>query len=123
MAMPKYMTEGVSKQKKSQKHEARIAEVVGGKTQKGSGSKDFHKGDVKSIELLIENKMTIKDSISVKKSWLVKIFRESSSSGRIPAIALAFEQMPDIVPRDWIAVPAVVFKMLMEYYIAGINEE
>lgn len=123
MALPKYMADGAKKLKKSQQQESRLAGIVGGKVQRGSGSKDFHKGDVKSQDLLIEAKRTDKDSMSVKKSWLVKIFRESMTYGKIPALSIEFDDMPDIVPKDWVAVPASTLRLLMEYYKIGIEEE
>lgn len=114
MALPKYFTEGKTVHKKSRTQEDRVAAIVGGKRQKGSGSQTFHKGDVKTGELLIEAKMTSKDSLSVKKAWLVKIHKEAMSYGRIPALSIEFEDMPSIVPRDWIAVPAKTLAYLIE---------
>lgn len=114
--LPKYFTDGPGKHKKSKKQESRLAQELGGKTQKGSGSKDFHKGDVKTIELLVEAKRTDKDSLSVKKEWLVKIHAESVSYNKIPALSIEFDSMPSIVPRDWVAIPAKTLSLLIECY-------
>ena len=123
MSLPKYFTDGPGKMKKSQRQEKRLAKDLGGKTQKGSGSKDFHKGDVKSPELLVEAKRTDKDSLSVKKEWLVKIFNESVSYGKIPALSIEFDQMPTIVPKDWVAVPSKTLKLLLDCYKVVMDEQ
>lgn len=115
MALPKYFEDGQGKHKKSKKQEIRVANELGGKRQKGSGSKPFHKGDVKSFEILAECKRTDKDSLSVKKDWLIKIHAEAVSYNRIPALSIEFDQMPGIVPKDWVAIPASTLKLLLEY--------
>lgn len=122
MALPKYFTDGPGKHKKSKAQERRIAKELGGKTQRGSGSKDFHKGDIKSVELLVEAKRTDKDSLSVKKEWLIKIFQESVSYSRIPALSIEFDDMPTIVPKDWIAIPAKTLKLLIDCYKVVMEE-
>ena len=114
MALPKYFTEEKTVYKKSKAQEDRVASIVGGKRQRGSGAKDFHKGDVKSTELLVEAKMTSKGSLAVQKSWLIKIHKEASAYSRIPALSIEFENMPGIVPRDWIAIPAHTLSYLIE---------
>lgn len=116
MALPKYFTDGPGKHKKSQRQEKRVAGALGGKTQKGSGSKAFHKGDVKSAELLVECKRTDADSMSVKKDWLIKIWNEAASYGKTPALSIEFDSMPGIIERDWVAVPASVLRRLIEYF-------
>lgn len=118
MALPKYMTgqPEKTKRKKSQSQEKRVAAAIAGKVQPGSGSRPFKKGDIKSTEMLVEAKRTDKDSMSVKKAWLVKVFRESVGYNRIPALSLEFDDMPDLVPKDWIAIPAKTLALLFEYY-------
>ena len=123
MSLPKYFSDGPGKHKKSQKQEKRIAKEIGGKVQKGSGSKDFHKGDVKSLELLVEAKRTDNDSISIKKDWLIKIFQESVAYKKIPALSIEFDDMPNIVPRDWIAIPSKTLSLLMECYRVAMKDD
>jgi hypothetical protein len=117
------MHPNISKHKKSQKQEARVALELGGRTQRGSGAKDFRKGDVKSIELLIEAKRTDKDSISIKKDWLVKIYAESVAYNRIPGLSIEFNDMPNVVPRDWVAIPVKTLSFLMECYRTTLAED
>ncbi len=125
MSLPKYMTDPAdkTKHKKSQKQEKRVAAVLGGKVQRGSGSKAFHKGDVKSAELLVESKRTDKESLGIKKEWLVKISQEAAAYGRIPALSIEFDTMPRLVAKDWIAVPAKTFSLLIEYYKLALKDE
>ena len=122
MSLPKYFLEGAGKHEKSKRQELRVAKEVGGKRQRGSGSKDFHKGDVKSLELLIESKRTDKESMSVKKEWLVKIFQESFAYKKIPALSIEFDTMPNIVPKDWIAIPAKTLALLIECYRIAMDD-
>lgn len=121
--LPKYFTDGPSKMKKSQKQEERVAKDVDGKTQRGSGSKDFHKGDVKSIEFLIEAKRTDKDSLSVKKEWLIKVNAEALAYKRIPALSIEFDNMPNLVPKDWVAIPARTLALLIECYRVAMEDK
>lgn len=113
MALPKYFT-GPTKLEKSQKQEKRVAKTLNAKVQKASGSQAFHKGDIKSKELLIEAKRTDKDSMSVKKEWLIKINAEAAAYNRIPGLSLEFDNMPNLVPKDWIAIPAKELKYLID---------
>ncbi len=120
MPLPKYMTELHQKQqdkhKKSKKQELRLANELRGERQKGSGSQAFHKGDVKTTELLVESKRTEKDSLSVKKAWLIKISREAVGYNKIPALSLEFDTMPDMVAKDWVAIPSRTLALLIDCY-------
>jgi hypothetical protein len=78
-------TEG---QKQSQKHEKRIAKKVGGSVNAASGAFWSRKGDVRSVDLLIEHKFTGKKSFSVKSDVLKKIVREAILDGRMPVLGI-----------------------------------
>lgn len=116
MAIPSHFTRQAGVKKKSDKQERRVAKALGGKTQKASGSMDFHKGDVKTIELLVEAKRTEKDSLSVKKEWLTKISREAMAYNKVPALSIEFENTDKLVSRDWIAVPVSFLNQLLAFY-------
>ena len=77
-------TEG---QKQSQKHEKRLAKVIGGTVNAGSGSFWSRKGDVRNSELLIEHKWTGKKQCTIKSEVLKKITTEAILDGRIPILA------------------------------------
>ena len=81
-------TEG---QKQSQKHEKRIAKKVGGSVNAASGAFWSRKGDVRSVDLLIEHKFTGKKSFSVKSDVLKKIVREAILDGRMPVLGIHLE--------------------------------
>lgn len=78
-------TEG---QKQSQKHEKRLAKKVGGSVNAASGAFWSRKGDVRSVDLLIEHKFTGKKSFSVKSDVLKKIVREAILDGRMPVLGI-----------------------------------
>lgn len=78
-------TEG---QKQSQKHEKRIAKLVGGSTNAASGAFWSRKGDVRTPELLIEHKWTGKKSFSLKSDVLEKIVTEAILDGRTPMLGV-----------------------------------
>jgi len=115
--LPTYMLDRPSdKKKKSKKQEKRIAKKQGGRVQKGSGSVTFHKGDVRSAELLTECKRTDGETIRVDKKWLIKISREALGLTLTPALAFGFDNMPALVAQDWTAVPTTFLKSLIDFY-------
>ena len=75
-------------QKQSQKHEKRLAKKVGGTRTAASGAFWSRKGDVRSIELLIEHKWTGKKQVTIKSEVLKKITREALLDNRIPVLGL-----------------------------------
>lgn len=115
MTIPKYFYSD-RKQKKSKKQEVRLAKKLGGKRQKGSGSQPHNKGDVRCIDLLAEAKRTDKKSISIKVQYLEKIVKESLAYDCVPAVAIAFEDVPKLVPKDWVLVPAEFLRELLDLY-------
>jgi hypothetical protein len=79
-------TEG---QKQSQKHEKRLAKVIGGTVNAGSGSFWSRKGDVRSDDLLIEHKWTGKKTKTIKAEELEKITTEAIIDGRTPVFGIS----------------------------------
>ena len=71
-------------QKQSQKHEKRLAKVIGGSTTAASGAFWSRKGDVRSDGLLIEHKWTGKKSKTLSSAELKKIVNEAIMDGRLP---------------------------------------
>lgn len=76
-------------QKQSQKHEKRLAKLVGGKTNAASGAFWSRKGDVRSYDLLIEHKWTGKKSFTMKSDVLEKIVTEAILDGRMPVLGFS----------------------------------
>lgn len=104
------------KRPKSKKQEDRVAKKLGGKRQKASGALPFHKGDVKTVELLIEAKRTDNASMSIKREWLEKITMEAAVSSKTPAVSIEFEGTHPLVDKDWIMVPSRFFQELLSRY-------
>lgn len=71
-------------QKQSQKHEKRLAKVVGGNPTAASGAFWSNKGDVRAPGLLIEHKWTGKKSKTISSVELKKITMEAFMDGRLP---------------------------------------
>lgn len=74
-------------QLESRKQEDRLAKVLVGKRNAGSGAFWSRKGDVRSDLYLVEAKWTSKASMSIKASDLEKIVNEAVLDGRIPVFA------------------------------------
>lgn len=99
----------------SDRHEALTATALGGKVQKGSGAGEYQKADVKTVELLVENKATSHASMSVKGAWLTKVTKEATAEGRDPALAIEIGAIKDpLTENRWIAVPESVMARLLE---------
>lgn len=105
----------------SDRHEADTATALGGSVQRASGATERHKGDVKTVDLLIENKTrepTAKDgarSIRIQGKWLEKITGEARAVGRDPALAFQITGISDpLTEKRWVAVPESVMARLLE---------
>jgi len=76
-------------QKESKKHEDRLAKKIGGQRSAASGAFWSRKGDVRSIDLLIEHKWTGKASFTVKAAVLEKIVKEAILDSRTPVLGIS----------------------------------
>lgn len=76
-------------QKQSKRHERRLARLVGGSRNAGSGAFWSRKGDVRSRDLLIEHKWTGKKSFTMKSEVLEKIVEEAILDGRTPVLGFS----------------------------------
>jgi len=76
-------------QKQSQKHEKRLAKLIGGSTIAASGAFWSRKGDVRSDDLLIEHKWTGKTQFSLRAVVLEKIVKEAILDGRLPVLGFS----------------------------------
>ena len=83
-----------------------------------SGASKFRKGDVFTNTFLIECKtvMSDKDSISIKKDWLIKN-KEEAFTQRKPNRALAFNFGPN-QPNYY-----VIDEKLMKYLVESLEKE
>lgn len=82
----------------SQIQEKRIANNIGGKTVSNSGATKFNKGDVETLEWLIEAKTKAKSSrsMSVQREWMEEIKKEALSQRKpYHAVAISFDNKKD----------------------------
>lgn len=91
------------------------AKRLGAKLTPGSGAFN-QKGDMVYRNFLVENKSTKKDSLALKKEWLLKIQHEAIMAGKLPALSLSFttDSGADAPPGPWVIVPEWWFKDVLE---------
>ena len=97
-------------------NEARLSKEVGFRLTPGSGNGIWptKKGDGSHPLFMFELKETQKSSISIGDRVLAKLCREAAAVGKDPAVILSAYGIPDPIPKDWVAVPAEVFKAMLE---------
>jgi hypothetical protein len=103
-------------QKQSQKHEKRIAKLVGGQKNVASGAFWFRKGDVRSQDLLIEHKWTGKKSFTVQASVLEKITTEALIDSRTPVLGISLNDV------NYVILDENDFLTMREFLIQCIEE-
>ena len=91
----------------SELQEERIAEILGGKRVKGSGSGKLNKQDVESKHALLQLKRTKGESLTVNKGDLIKLEQDALNRGKIPLFVMGFGEYQT---EDWICVPAWFLK-------------
>jgi hypothetical protein len=119
----KAFDQGYNQKGKSRKQEERVAGIVGGRVQPASGAtkhdlwkgtRHSTKGDVCETDFLIEAKRTDAQSMSITGEWLFKISNNAAKSDKMPALAFEIGGFPLLQEKDWVAVPASVFKKLLK---------
>jgi len=124
------------------RHEESTAKTLGGRRQKGSGSRYDAKGDVANVDAATfsfhgECKTTEGKSLSIKAEWLNKITSEAADLVKHPFLAIRFRKsvLDDLASKmwrklgrpvetaeqDWIAVPRKVFVQML--YELGQEED
>lgn len=103
-------------------HEAlqnkRLDRKLGGVPIPGSGRFSGAKGDRELDGVFkIEEKATKAQSISIKRSFLDKIYKEARQQDKEPALAFSFLEGKSSGPSDWIAVPVELFREMYEAFI------
>ena len=91
-------------QKKSKKHEVRLAKVLDGKRNAGSGAFWSRKGDVRATDVLVEHKYTGKSSFTIKATVLEKIVKEAILDSRTPVLGISLnnEDYVMLTEDDWL---------------------
>ena len=113
--------------RRSNQHERRIAEELGGKREKRSGGAYWSDsdrsrtdgGDIITDAFYLEHKRTDKKSLSVKREWLQKISQAALMKSRDPGVILTFEDtratggLGSKRNEDWALIPMSVLQRLM----------
>lgn len=107
-----------SAKRKTRKQEAvererAFAKELGGIAQPNSGGGNYHKGDVKLPDFLLDSKQTDANSILVTGSVLAKISAEARQAQKDPGLILTLVT-PGLTAKDWAVIPLEVFKDLLE---------
>ena len=74
--------------KRSKKQEERTAEKYNGSRNVMSGAGWVRKNDVRTIDLLVENKFTDKKSYSIQSQDMVKLARTAILEDRVPVLQI-----------------------------------
>lgn len=98
VSLPKYLAGDLSPKDKSKRQEKKTAKRLGGMVTLGSGNKHI-KGDVSAGDYRVECKRTDKESISIKREWLLKIKDEAFADRVKPALEI------EIQDESWIMIP------------------
>ncbi len=104
--------------------EDRVADRLGGKRVRGSGSSMYSKADVRDVllegkecdvEFLVECKQTMHASLSVKWEWLLKITAEADAVQKEPVLAIEIKggKRDPRCDRDWAMIPVRVLEQLV----------
>lgn len=103
-------------QKQSKAHEKRLAKLVNGKRNAGSGAFWSRKGDVRSKDLLIEHKWTGNKSFSMKSDVLEKIVTEAILDGRTPVLGFSLnnENYVVLTEPDFLELRETMLNLLEE---------
>jgi Holliday junction resolvase len=108
-------------QKQSKAHENRLAKLVNGKRNAGSGAFWSRKGDVRSKDLLIEHKWTGKKSFSLKSDVLEKIITEAILDGRTPVLGFSLnnENYVVLTEDDFLELRQTMLDLMEEHEEEG----
>lgn len=106
-----------AQQARAVRHERETAKALDGHTTVASGSLG-QKGDVWAVrgkdQLLVECKMTVKQSLSLKIEWLEKVLSQAIAAGRKPLMVLRFTQLKYASKRDWVLLPLDAYEELVQ---------
>lgn len=105
-----------------QKSELRVLEDMGAMQTIASGSLDGMKSDGVKDNLRIECKATVKNSISLKHDWLLKIREEALATNKIPVLTISFVTADgeSKAGGDYAVIPLYLFTDFAEWL--GENE-
>ena len=97
----------VENKNKANRQEKRLAKELKGYTTAASGA-GRNKGDIDIRKFKIEVKRTDKQSLAIKKEWLLKIDEEAFGVGKEPALIIEIDGV------EWAVIPKRIFKQISE---------
>jgi len=79
------------------------AKTIDGKRVRGSGNRWYNPGDSRSNDYLVESKFTEKDSYSLNRKKLQKIYKEALLTYKIPLFMVQIKDMEVVImfKEDW----------------------
>lgn len=100
---------------RSVRHEKRMAGALGARTQPNSGALPgiTQKGDLVDDDFVYQLKLTKGKRFSLPPEEIHSVTRQAKLQGKLPALQITMEGLPDPLPRDWVAVPLHVWKELV----------
>jgi len=100
---------------RSRKEEVRFAKQVGGRRQVNSGAGPFtsQKGDIKNGMFLFEHKLTNKDRFTFTFDVIRKAVQEARQEGKVPALVMKLEGIPEELEQEWVCIPTPTFRILI----------
>lgn len=103
---------------RSVRHENRLAKELGSRTTPNSGALPFigDKGDLQDDLFVWQAKLTKGSNLSLGSKVLLEVCRQASQLGKIPALALTMEGLPDHLEKDWVCLPTHIFKEMRDSY-------
>ena len=104
-----------SSKKTSMENEKRLSKEIGFELTPGSGNQHWPggKGDGTHPNYMFELKETKHARISIGARDVGKLCREAAVVGKDPVLVLSAYALPDPIPKDWVAVPAQVFRYML----------
>lgn len=100
------------------KHEKRLEGVLDSKITPNSGALPniSFKGDLQDGLFVWQAKLTQNDRFTITPDVLVELKRQASLNSKWPGMAITLEGLPDHMEKDWVAIPASVFRELLSHY-------
>ncbi len=107
--------DSVSPKRKSLQNEKRLSKVIGYTCTPGSGNTKWllSKGDGFSDHFMFECKETKSKSIRVSSKDVGVLVENAARAGKLPALVMSAYNLPDPLPKNWVAVPASVFQWIL----------
>jgi len=108
----------VTNKSRSVVHENRMQSVLDSYTTPNSGALPniSQKGDLQDGLFVWQAKLTKNNHFKITEPVVTEVCRQASLNSKWPAMVLTLEGLPDQIEKDWVVLPANVFKELLTTY-------